>query len=89
MFMISKLVVLVACFLSLDLIFVLRLSWSLARFLSLAWRCNLAIIIHRFNAQPVVYVLCRRHLGGIIYKQWELEGRLTFVRLTIEIWEIG
>jgi hypothetical protein len=43
--------------------------------------------IHRFNARPVFYQLCRKPLGDI-YKQWELGGVMV-VWLEIETWAIG
>jgi hypothetical protein len=44
--------------------------------------------MNRFNTQPVVNILYRRALGGIIHKQQEL-GRLMFIRLATEVWGIG
>jgi hypothetical protein len=53
-------------------------------FVSLAWKSNVAITIHRFNARPVVHVLYRKPLHDNIYKQWELGGVMA-IRLVI-VW---
>jgi hypothetical protein len=44
--------------------------------------------MHRFNAEPVVYLFYRKPLGDNIYKQWEL-GRGNGCLVRIGTWVIG
>jgi hypothetical protein len=72
------------------LIFVLWLTCFLARFicfLSLAWRCNIAITNSQINARSVVYILNRKPFDDNIYKQWEL-GQGMVIRLVIDLEEL-
>jgi hypothetical protein len=56
-------------------------------FLSLAWRCNLAIKNSQVQRQTSCFILYRKSLDDYIYKQWEL-WQVMVIKLVIDFGEL-
>jgi hypothetical protein len=56
-------------------------------FLSLAWRCDIAITNSQVQCQTSCLHIISKPLDGNIYKQWEL-GQVMVIKLVIDFGEL-